>query len=259
MKKFFGLFLISSLLFFSSNIICAAVISSGTVGTVDVVADFSDMGEDKLTITFKNISDDSDLGEEVINWKVQDIRLGQSSPQWIWATSYAVIKATVTDPTVSYYLYQKNTESTVYKSTVPRTNADGSTVYSGLVNKESQGGEHRGYVPLSYLFTINKLSSSDLQQEYDPEAMTPDTAEKVARYFTDQADSNFNIEYTIIACANSGGIVFYPYDESGYNPWAPQPVQNSKTAYMYFGGNFMNINRKDVFGTDQIYIIKVVE
>ncbi|MBO7611475.1 MAG: hypothetical protein J6T23_04605 [Elusimicrobia bacterium] len=257
MKKIFGLFLISSLLFFSSNIVCAAVISSGTVGTVDVVADFSNMGSVDISFELKNISDDEST--ETINWKVQDISLGKSTPQWVWSTSYAVIKATVTDPTISYYLYQKNTESTVYKSTTPRTNADGSTVYSGLVNKELQGGEHRGYVPLSYLFTINKLSSSDLQQEYDPDVMTPVTGEKVARYFTDQADSNFNVEYTIIACANTGGIVFYPYDESGYNPWAPNAVQQSKTAYMYFGGNFMNINRKDVFGTDQIYIIKVVE
>ena len=259
MKKIFGSFFISSLLLFSSNIICAAVISSGTVGTVDIVADFSNMGSVDFSFELRDISDDQTV--DTINWKVQDITLGQDSDQWKWSTTYAVVKATVTDPTVSFYLYQKNTESTVYKSTEPRTNGDGSKVYSGLVNQELQGGEYRGYVPLSYLFSANKLSSSDLQQEYDPGTMTP-SGDKVARYFTDQADSSFNVEYTIIACANSvpGTLVFGPYAEDGsFAPWAPDAVQQSKTAYMYFGGNFMNINRKDIFGTDQIHIIKVVE
>lgn len=279
MKKFFGLFLISSLLFFSSNIICAAVISSGTVGTVDIVADFSNMGSVDFSFELKNISDDSTT--DTIDWKIQDVSLRQDSPQWKWSTTYAVVKATVTDPTVSYYLYQKNTESTVYKSTAARIvqvyTSSATFAYSGLVHQEKQGGDYGGYVPLSYLFTVNKLSSSELQQEYDPGTMT-EFGEKVARYFTDEADyvayyngtvlesditsteSNFKREYAVIACANAGGLVFGPYGEDGsFAPWAPEAVQQSKTAYMYFGGNFMNIFRGDIFGTDKIVIEKVVE
>lgn len=259
MKKIFGLFLISSILFFSSNIICAAVISSGTVGTVDIVADFSGKADVDFSIELRNISDDEIT--ETINWKIQEITFPKrdTSDQWKWSTTYAVIKATVTDPTVNYYLYQKNTQGTVYISTAPRQNGDGSLVYSGLVNKDLQGGDYGGYVPLSYLFTVNKLSSSDLQQEYNPETMTQ-SGDKVARYFTDEADSSFQIEYAVIACASTAGIAFYPYNESGYAPWTPSSVMESKTAYIYFGGNFATLlHDYPMFGTDKIVIEKVVE
>lgn len=279
MKKILGLFFISFSLLFCSNIICAAVISSGTVGTVDIVADFSNMGSVDFSFELRNIADDQTI--DTINWKIQDVTLRQDSPQWKWSTTYAVVKATVTDPTVSYYLYQKNTESTVYKSTAARIvqvyTSSVTFAYSGLVHQEKQGGDYGGYIALSYLFTENKLSSSELQQEYDPETMT-EFGEKVARYFTDEADyiayyngtvlesditstePNFKREYAVIACANTGGLVFGPYAEDGsFAPWAPDAVRQSKTAYMYFGGNFMNIFRGDIFGTDKIVIEKVVE
>lgn len=254
MKKVFGLIFILSILVLYSNISFAAF-SSGELATLELVADFSGKGTAEFSIELRNISDDKVTNE--IGWTIQDVVLKQQSDQWKWSTTYAVIKATVTKPNINYYLYQKNTESTVYKSTSPRTNADGSTVYSGLVNQELQGGEYRGYVPLSFLFTAEKLTSSDLQKTYDPETKSGD---KVARYFKDAADSDFNGgQYAVIACANSGGIAFSPYDGSEYAPWAPRTVMQSKTAYMYFGGNFMNIFRGDIFGTDQIFIEKVVE
>ena len=53
MKKNLGLFFISFALLFCSNIICAAVISSGTVGTVDIVADFSNMGSVDFSFELK--------------------------------------------------------------------------------------------------------------------------------------------------------------------------------------------------------------
>ena len=258
MKKLFGLSFTLAILFFCSNISFAAF-PAGDLATVGVVADFTSQASDELSIEFFNISDDSKLESDQINWKVQDVIFPKKdlSDQWKWSTTYAVIKATVTDPTVSYYLYQKNTEGSVYISTAPRTNGDGSTVYSGLVNKDLQGGEYGGYIPLNYLFTANKLSSSELQSEYNPEVLT---ADKAARYFTDLADSNFNVQYTVIACANTGGIAFYPYDDSGYNPWSPAVVMESKTAYIYFGGNFITLLRDyPDFGTDQIVIEKVVE
>jgi hypothetical protein len=263
MKKFFGLLFTLAILFYCSNIIFAAFPDAGNLETINVVANFEGKGEADLTIEFFDVSTDQKLEDEneKINWKIQEISLKQTDPQWIWSTTYAVIKSTVTDPRVNFYLYQKNTESTVYKSTAPRTNVDEhgnkSYVRSGLVNSVKQGGEFGGYVPLSFLFTAEKLSSSDLQKKYDPEILTED---KVARYFTDKADSNFNVEYAVIACANSTGIAFAPYDApEHYAPWAPRTVMQSKTAYMYFGGNFMNIFRGDIFGTDQIFIEKVVE
>lgn len=265
MKKFFGLLFTLAILFYCSNIIFAAFPDAGNLETINVVANFEGKGKADLTIEFFDVSTDQKLEDEneKINWKIQEISLKQTDPQWIWSTTYAVIKSTVTDPRVNFYLYQKNTESTVYKSTAPRTNADESKVYSGLVNSVKKGGEFGGYVPLSFLFTAEKLSSSDLQKKYDPDVLTGD---KVARYFTDKADkdkdgnSKFDIQYTVIACANSGGIAFAPYDApEHYAPWAPKSVMQSKTAYMYFGGNFMNIFRGDIFGTDQIYIEKVVE
>lgn len=259
MKKIFGLTFILTTLFIYSNIVFAdapVFPTTGTSVTVGVVADFNDKGKAEFSIELKNISNDEDVTE--IEWLVQDINLKQHTDQWKWSNTYAVIKSTVTDPKVNYYLYQKNKESTVYKSTAPRTNGDGSKVYSGLVNQQTQGGDYNGYVPLSFLFTVNKLSSSDLQKEYDPGIMTP-SGDKVARYFTDKDDSNFDKKYTVVACANTGGIAFYPYDGSGYNPWTPESVQQSKTAYMYFGGNFVDVFLNDIFGTDQIFIEKVVE
>ncbi|MCR4662748.1 MAG: hypothetical protein K5622_02525 [Endomicrobiaceae bacterium] len=254
MRKFFGLIFTLTILVFYSNILFAAF-NPGDLATVNVVADFTSYGQADFSIELRNISNDKVTNE--IGWTIQDVNLKQTTPQWKWSTTYAVIKSTVTDPRVSYYLYQKNTESTVYKSTAPRTNADESKVYSGLVNKDLQGGDYRGYIPLSYLFTVNKLSSSDLQKTYDPEVLT---GEKVARYFTDAADSNFDKKYAIVACSNSGGIAFAPYDGSEYAPWAPEEVMRTKTAYMYFGGNFMNVFRGDIFGTDQIcYIEQVIE
>ncbi len=270
MRKFLGLFFTLSILFFCSNIIFAEPVfpTTGTSVTVGVVADFDSCGEASFSIELRNISDDKEATG--IEWLVQDINLNQQSDQWKWSTTYAIIKSTVTDPKVNYYLYQKNTESTVYKSTAPRTNGDGSKVYSGLVNQKTQGGNYNGYVPLSFLFTAEKLSSSELDKNYDPKKYDPGEPgfsgdDKVSRYFTDKADKDkdgepkFDLQYAVIACADSGGIAFYPYDGSGYNPWSPESVQQSKTAYMYFGGNFVDVFLDDIFGTDQIFIEKVIE
>ena len=55
------------------------------------------------------------------------------------------------------------------------------------------------------------------------------------------------------------GPVFYVYDTEGhYAPSRPTTLVDN-TAYMYFGGNFMNIKKKDGFATDKIVIMKVVE
>ena len=288
MKKSFILFFVLSTLFLFSNISFAAF-PAGELGTVEVVADFSGKGSVEFSFDLKDIITDSSI--ETINWDPRVINIAQKDAQWVWSTSYAIVSATITTDNVNYYMYQKNTDSSsVYQSTCSRTVAvyyeqgytptgddsrdrvhrtSATYSYSGMVNKVTKGGEYAGFVPLSFLFTSAKLSSSDLKKQYDPETMT-DTGDKVARYFTDEADyteyysngevirteTNFKKEYSILA--RFGGPVFGVYDEQGqYAPWRPALTDN--TAYMYFGGNFMNIGRGDAFATDQIVIEKVVE
>lgn len=288
MKRIFGLFTTLILLLFCSNITFAAF-SAGELKTFDVVADFTGQSVVDFSFDLRDIS--TNLSTGTINWDARKVLAGQQQPQWVWSTSYAVVKATITTDNVNFYMYQKNTDSSsVYQSTVSRIVAvyyeDGYTPigdeeidrvhrtsatfsYSGLVNKVTKGGEYAGFVPLSFLFTANKLTTSDLETEYDPETMTP-SGDKVARYFTDEADyaeyynagevisteSNFKREYSVIA--RLGGPVFGVYNEQGeYAPWRPSLMGN--TAYMYFGGNFMNISRNDGFATDKIVVIRVVE
>ena len=105
MKKIFGLFFTLTILFCCSNIIFAAF-PAGEIANVDVVADFDDMGKAEFSIELKNISNDEEAAG--IEWLIQDINLKQHSDQWKWSSTYAVIKSTVTDPKVNYYLYQKN-------------------------------------------------------------------------------------------------------------------------------------------------------
>lgn len=273
MKKFFVLFFALVTLFFFSNIILAAFPAEGELETFSVEADFS--GSTKIDFSFdlKDIS----TGEatEKINWDPKKVKFNNPSPQWLWSTTYAEVKADITVSTVSFYMYQKNTESDVYKSTWARTitvyTSSTTYGYSGLVNKETKGGEYAGFIPLSYTMCSNKLSDSELKKEYDPEIMTGESAEvdMVARYFTDEADyyvnssdpdtrlSNFNKEYTILACSN--GPVFWVYKADGtYGPSSSSKLKN-KTAYMYFGGNFMNIGRGSTFGTNKIIVEMVVD
>ncbi|MBR4632049.1 MAG: hypothetical protein IKO48_01845 [Elusimicrobia bacterium] len=269
MKKIFGFVFILTSLFVCSNITFAAFPEGGDLSTVSVVADFTGSAVADFSFELKDIS--TNVSTSTINWNVQDVNFSQSSNQWLWSTTYAEIKAHITVSTVSYYIYQKNTESSVYKSTVPRTidvfQSSRTFAYNGLVNQKKQGGEVGGYIPLSYLITSSKLSGSDLQNKYNPNEMKET---KVARYLTDRQDyiahyngeevtsteSNFKREYAIIACF--GGPVFNAYNEAGeYEPWRPDLIDN--TAYIYFGGNFVNISVGDIFGTDQIVIEKVVE
>ena len=272
MKKIFGLFFTLTILSSFSNI-SFAVFPAGDLGDpISVVANFSNKGDAELSIKFFNISNDEELESAQINWKVQDIifpKKDDTTDQWKWSTTYAVITANVTKPNIKFYLYQKNLEGSDYKAdiTKPRTNGDGTKVYSGLVNKDLDAfetGEYGAYVPLNFLFTANKLSDAELKSQYDPKKYDPGEGskvdDKVSRYFKDIADSDFgtNYTYTLIACANTGGIAFYPYGE--YGPWSPSSVIQSKTAYMYFGGNFITLLRDyPDFGTEQIVIEKVVE
>jgi len=277
MKKIFGLFFTLTILFLCSNITFAAA-QQWASADVSFAADFSGKTSEYFSFTLKNIRKDTET--DTINWDPQKVILGKQEPQWIWSTTYAVVTASMTTNS-KYYMYQKNTESTVFKSTAPRTVevfpegasevniASATFAYSGLVNQASQGGEYAGYVPLSFVFVPAKLTSEDLSKEYDPDDKDP-TADKAARYFLDNKNytqyydqgepttKEYTFEkdrqYTLIAC--DVGPVFGPYGE--YGPWSSDKLVDN-TAYMYFGGNFMNISHGSVFGSDKIVIMKVVE
>lgn len=278
MKKIFSLLFTLSVLFFCSNIIHADF-PAGVLDTVELEADFSGQGIVEFDFRLYDVSTDQELSKPTLNWNARKISINEQNPQWVWSRSYAVIKATITSGNANYYMYQKNTESSVYKSTWARTvavyppgsdlvhRASATFSHSGLVNKATGGGEYGGFVALSFLVTSNKLDSSAFQKSYNPEIMEPT---KVTRYVTDEQDyvayysageetgrdSNFKKEYSLIACF--GGPVFGVYDEEGHiAPWRPDLTDN--TAYIYFGGNFMNISHDSIFGTDKLVIEKVVE
>lgn len=279
MRKYFRLFFILSSFFLCSNIIFAVEISS----TIAVIADFSGQQTAELTFELKNISDNKP-SNDTIKWEPRDISINVPKEQWVWSGTYATVE-TGNNLDGSYYMYQNNTNSTVFKATTSRTvnvYPEGATgvniasatfAYSGLVNKESKGGEYGGYIPLSFLVCASPLSSADLQQKYDPEIILPT---KAARYMLDSEnyteyysgegvsrstttvrdfDIPANKNYTIIA--EPAGPVF-GLTENG-EPWRPQSVSVSKKAYVYFGGNFINVQHGSVFGTDQLIIEKVIE
>lgn len=282
MKKLFIVLFSISIAFVYFGTVLAAFPEGQLGDTIDIEADFSSQGSVYFEFNLKNISDNQPT--ETINWDSSLVSFGIQKPQWLWSTTYAVVTATITK-NANYYMYQVNTTtSSLYVAEKARTvnvyyepgyNKDNDPeglhiasttyAYNGLVNKDTKGGEYKGFIALSFMFSDSKLpsSSSEFKNPYDPEVMLEN---KVSRYFTDEKDfvrykdghedSNFKKEYSQVAGA--GGPVFGVYNESGeYAPWRPTLVDN--TAYMYFGGNFMNISPGDIFGTDQIVIEKYVE
>jgi len=176
---------------------------------------------------------------------------------WAVADQYATVKAKGSKANFYVYMYQSNKEGSDYKATTPRTNADGEQVYSGLVNKGTGGGEYRGYVPLAFSLVPSQKAAKTDGHVYD---ITFDgvegvpTDDRANRFFLDKSNSKFKQNYTIIAAGNCYGPVFGPFDKDGnLAPWTSNKIQNN-TAYMYFFGNFKNIQDGDVFGTDKINI-----
>ena len=235
MKKVFSLLAVLALVCMASSAWAAVSLTKASI------ANFSSQGEITLNFTFKAISDDST--KDNIEWDVEHIALKQENPSWTTATVYAEISATITKANGAIYMYQNNTDSnSVYKSTAPRTESDG-TKHSGMVNKVTQGGEYRGFVPMVYQITATKET---------PNFGSNPTNVSGTRYFSDQADSTYVANGDYITIANVGGLV------DGYN--ANGTLRNiGNSGYMYFGGLFKNIYGGDEWGTDRIKIVSSAE
>lgn len=241
MKKLFSLVAVLAVtVLFSSSAFAAISI------TKSAVADFSSSGEVAFSMDLKYIADDS--AASVIDWDVANIPLNVTATNWTTSTVYAVISATVTTVGSTIYMYQDNVNGTVYKSTAARGAYDGSTrlgdVYSGMVNKDTKGGDYRGYVPMVFTSTTTKATPN---YGSNPESVAG------TRYFIDHSDYNFAQQTNYITLANNGGLVG-GVDAGGacFNIGANQ-------GYMYFGGKFDNILGGDVYGTDKIKIVETIE
>ena len=254
--------------------IATVVLGGGSVFAANVststftgLADFSGSGSVSFSFTLKNVA--GNAAATRINWSTATAFNTTSNDRWVRAEQYAVVAATVTKAGFNAYMYQTNDKSTVYRSTIPRTNEnkkDGVVVsttmaYSGLVRSGSYGGEHRGYIPIAYSFVGTVQSSIT----YDQKTATT-SATRADRYLCDVKDTNETgaalypngrVDYTLIATGVSAcGPVFDVDAKDG--PWKGTDVTNN-TAYMYFFGNFKNIVGGDVYGTDQLHIVQVTE
>ena len=263
MKKFFSLFFILSTVFFFSKSLLAETISDSR-------------------FSFKLYDTSTDVSTTTINWDKTKIKPGED--KWVWSTTYAKVRTENVPSNVVYYIYQDNIKGSIYTATNFRTEEDGGKIYhryNGLVNKDTQGGEDKGFLPLNYVLVSSKLDSSNFEKDYNPEIsiggdVAPDGLDRSARYFMDKSDvymkgeeevSNFteNKGYCAIAdgstASDDHGPVFWYFD----NEWTQQYVRwtsnrlTDNTGYMYFGANFKNASKGTVFGTDKIIIEQVTE
>lgn len=227
-----------------------------TTNTFSGLADFSGSGAAQFSFTLKNVTGNATA--TTINWSTTTAFNTTSNDRWVRAEQYAVVAATVTKAGFNVYMYQTNGNSTVYRSTIPRTNEDGSKAYSGLVRSGSYGGEHRGYIAIAYSF----VPSIQATITYDQKTATT-SATRADRFLIDVQNTDSigtalyptgRVNYSMIASVC--GPVF---DVDAVNgPWCGNTVANN-TAYMYFFGNFKNIVGGDVYGTDQLHIVQVTE
>ncbi len=251
MKKFLGL--LAAVLLVSGSAYAASSMS-----TYKGIADFSNSGQALFSFTLKAVSNDAAVSDNTIRWTSADAFNTESADKWVRADHYAVVAATVTKAGFNVYMYQTNGQSTDYKATSPRTNADGSKPVSGLVNTRTKGGDFQGFAPLAYSFVPTKNKTIT----FDGTEGTPSDS-RANRFFVDSGDkkadgsSNFDRNYALIA--SLCGPVFGPFDAQGaVKPWCSNDVVNH-TAYMYFFGNFHDIVGGDIYGTDQIKIEQVTE
>ena len=239
MKKFFSLLAVLAVTVFMGSTVFAAPKTIGSV--VSSIANFSGAGEVSFSMDLKKISDDTSV--DSIQWDVANIPLGVDATDWTTSTVYAVISATVTKANNAVYMYQDNKNGTSYVAVSSRTES-GKGIYSGMVNKATQGGDYRGYIPMVFCSTTTK-STPNFGTEPEDVAGT--------RYFIDKSNTDFADQTNYITIANTGGLV------GGVTSGGDCFNIGSNTGYMYFGGLFKNILGGDDWGTDSINIVSTIE
>jgi len=231
------------------------------------IADFTNAGTATFTFTLKNVEGDGAPSvANTISWASSIAnadtfnKMHGSTVTWVRADQYAVVAATVTKGGFNVYMYQTNKKSSDYKAESPRTNADDSTVYNGLVNKDTKGGDYKGYIPVAFSY----VGAKDASITYDIKTATV-SATRSDKFFKDEADSDYvkndkktNPEYMVYTrIASSVGPVFGQDNVTGLD-WTGSNVKDN-TAYMYFFGGFSNVDGGEVYGTDQLHIYEVTE
>ena len=240
MKKLFCLVSVLAAAIFVSSSVFAAVNK-----TYKSVAIFSG-GEISFDMVLKFIDGDTDA--DSIAWDVENIPLNVTATNWTTSTVYGVITSTITTGGSAIYMYQNNKNGTDYIAVSSRTAWDGEielgAVYSGMVNKETKGGDYRGYIPMVYYSTTTKAAP-----------VFGENPEDIAgtRYFIDKSDYNFAAQTNYITVANNGGIV------GGVDGSGACWNIGSNTGYMYFGGLFSNVLGGDDYGTDKIKVVSTIE
>ena len=235
----------------------AAVTYSTT--TYTGIADFTNAGNVAFTFTLKNVSGDATVSDSTIKWTSADAFVTGSTIAWVRADQYAVVAATVTKAGFNVYMFQDNkNNSSDYKATTGRTNADNSKAFSGLVRKGSNGGDYRGYIPVAYSFVGTKQANITYSQ-----ATSTTSATRADRYFGDVSDTNAASSYpkgfgAYTKIASIVGPVFGVDDNTG--DWTGSQVTNH-TAYMYFFGGFANVQggSNDIYKTEKLYVVQVTE
>lgn len=240
MKKVFSLLAVLALVCMATSAWATDTVITALTKTS--VADFSQQGAVTLELSLFKVSDDSAVS--TIDWDVANIPLNQATENWTTSTVYATLNATVTKNNGAIYMYQNNKAAGTYHAEYPRHEGNPSKEkYSGLVNKATQGGDDRGFIPLVYQITATKAA---------PSFGTTPTSVTGTRYFTDQGDDEFDIVYSTIA--NNGGLV------DGYlSDGTTLRNIGSNTGYMYFGGKFSNVRGGDIYGTSTIQFVSHVE
>ncbi len=240
MKKVFSLLAVLAVTVFMASSVWAAVSI-----TKASIADFSTSGEVSLEFTLKAISNGA--SKDNIEWDIANIPLNQVTTQWTTSTVYAELTATVTQAGGAIYMYQKNTAEGTYQATTPRH--DGTkTLYSGMVNIATKGGDNKGFIPMAYQIAVGQDSPVAPDFGTNPEGL------EGARYFKDYADSDFSTSTNYVTIANLGGLVKGINDDGCYGFDTPTFSGN-----MYFGGLFSNVYGGETYGTDKIKIVSSIE
>lgn len=250
MKKFFSL------------VVAALFVSSSAFAAVNYTAsaDFSSIaGQVEFSATMKTVSQNTTVSN--IGWDVDNTYVGSTEANnWKAANVYVEMTKTITKAGGAVYLYQDNKASgatAAYVAENPRYNAGDVKVYSGLVKEDSKGGAD-GYIVMSFkpskdLLTASQLASLNLQPEkagvVTPTEDNPEGKDYVAKFFSDLSDDGFSsatsIEYRTIA------------DENGYVGLSD--TKNVSKAYMYFGGNFVNVMGGTKYGSNHVIFKTSIE